>query len=206
MTEHAPYPIRPIEENELDSFIRVDEHAFNSSPWSDGDRQGAIDRFEFDRTLAAFDGTTPVGSTMCYSFQLSGPGQDTLPAAGVTFRSVSPPHRRRGGRGGGAGRGGGRLAGDASGPRGYARYAGVDTWADFLPDNVLTVRELMAADPAASAALCTDLLSRDLTTEFRLPRRPVDDPLLYQLADPRRARPHLNDNVWVRIGALPRSL
>jgi predicted acetyltransferase len=98
------------------------------------------------------------------------------------------------------------LAEDASGPRGYALYAGVDTWAGFLPENVLTVRELMAADPAASAALCADLLSRDLTTEFRLPRRPVDDPLLYQLADPRRARPKLNDNLWVRIVDLPRAL
>jgi len=98
------------------------------------------------------------------------------------------------------------LAEDASGPRGYALYAGVDTWASFLPENVLTVRELMAADPAASAALCADLLSRDLTTEFRLPRRPVDDPLLYQLADPRRVRPKLNDNLWVRIVDLPRAL
>src|SRR5260370_20235176 len=96
MTELARYPIRPIEENELDSFMRVDEHAFNTSPWSDGDRQVAIDRFEFDRTLAAFDGTTPVGSTMCYSFQLSVPGQEMLPAAGVTFVSVMPTHRRRG--------------------------------------------------------------------------------------------------------------
>src|SRR5260370_39862310 len=96
MTEHAPYPIRPIEENELDSFIRVDEHAFNSSPWSDGDRQGAIDRFDCDRTLAAFDGTTPVGSTMGYSFPLSVPGQEMLPAAGGTCGSVMPTHRTRG--------------------------------------------------------------------------------------------------------------
>src|SRR5262249_53929717 len=36
------------------------------------------------------------------------------------------------------------LAEDASGPRGYALYAGIDTWSDFLPENVLTVRELMA--------------------------------------------------------------
>jgi hypothetical protein len=69
MTQSAssPYPIRPIEENELDGFINVDEHAFNTSPWSDGDRRVAVDRFEFDRTLAAFDDSTPVGVTMCYS-------------------------------------------------------------------------------------------------------------------------------------------
>jgi predicted acetyltransferase len=311
----SPYPVRPIDENEIDGFINVDEHAFNTSPWSDDDRRVALDRFEFDRTLAAFDDTTPVGVTMCYSFQLSVPGLQMLPAAGVTFVAVMPTYRRQGvlsslmrrqladvrdrgeplailwaseaviygrygygraswhldftlrrGEGGLAGRGAsagdglrlriaepeaalpelakvydavlasrpgmfGRndawwrsaifdpaeqrhgasplrclLAEDASGPRGYALYAGVDTWSGFLPENVLTVRELMAADPAASAALCADLLSRDLTTEFRLPHRPVDDPLLYQLADPRRTRPKLNDNLWVRIVDLPRAL
>ena len=88
----------------------------------------------------------------------------------------------------------------------HALYSGVDTWNDFLPENVVTVRELMAADPAASAILCADLLSRDLTSEFRLPRRPVDDPLLYQLADPRRTRPQLNDSLWVRIVDVPRAL
>jgi predicted acetyltransferase len=317
MTQSAssPYPIRPIEEDELDGFLNVDEHAFNTSPWSDGDRRVGLDRFEFDRTLAAFDDTTPVGVTMCYSFRLSVPGQEVLPAAGVTFVAVMPTYRRRGvlsslmlrqladvrdrgeplailwaseaviygrygygraswhvgftlrrGEGGLTGTAASaadglrlRIAGpeaalpelakvydavlatrpgmfgrndawwrsaiydpaeqrqgasplrcllaeDASGPRGYALYAGVDTWTEFLPENVLTVRELMAADSAASAALCTDLLSRDLTTEFRLPHRPVDDPLLYQLADPRRARPQLNDNLWVRIVDLPRAL
>ena len=323
MTQSAssPYPIRPIEENELDGFLNVDEHAFNGSPWTDEDRRVVAGRLEFDRTLAAFDDTTPVGVTMCYSFRLSVPGQEVLPAAGVTFVAVLPTHRRRGvlrslmlrqladvrdrgeplailwaseaviyGRYGYGRaswhldftlhRGEGRLTGppasavsaasaadglrlriaepeaalpelakvydavlatrpgmfgrneawwrsaiydpaehrqgagplrcllaeDASGTRGYALYAGVDTWTGFLPENVLTVRELMAADPAASAALCADLLSRDLTTEFRLPRRPVDDPLLYQLADPRRTRPKLNDNLWVRIVDLPRAL
>jgi predicted acetyltransferase len=311
----SPYPVRPIDEHEIDDFIRVDQHAFNTSPWSDDDRRVALDLFEFDRTLAAFDDTTPVGVTMCYSFQLSVPGLQMLPAAGVTFVAVMPTYRRQGvlsslmrrqladvrdrgeplailwaseaviygrygygraswhldftlhrGEGGLASTGPGAsdglrlrivepeaalpelakvydavlasrpgmfgrndawwrsaifdpaerrhgasplrclLAEDASGPRGYALYAGVDTWTGFLPENVLTVHELMAADPAASAALCSDLLSRDLTTEFRLPHRPVDDPLLYQLADPRRTRPKMNDNLWVRIVDLPRAL
>src|SRR5207245_11106931 len=94
MTQSAssPYPIRPIEEGELDAFLNVDEHAFNTSPWSDDDRRVGIDRFEFDRTLAAFDDTTPVGVTMCYSFRLSVPGQEVLPAAGGTFGAVLPTH------------------------------------------------------------------------------------------------------------------
>ncbi len=330
MTESAssgadgPYPIRPIAEDEFDSFVKVDEHAFHGSPLSESGRRVVLDRFEFDRTLAAFDETTsggpvsdgagPVGITMCYSFQLSVPGQEVLPAAGVTFVAVLPTHRRQGvlrsmmrrqladvrdrgeplailwasesviysrygygraswnldftlRRGEGtlamtAPSGSGLrlrlaepeaalpelakvydamlptrpglfgrndawwrkmvydpaeerqgasplhclLAEDVSGPRGYALYSGVDTWSDFLPENVLTVRELMAVDPAASATLWADLLSRDLTSEFRIPRRPVDDPLLYQLADPRRARPQLNDALWVRIVDVPRAL
>ena len=102
MTESAssrpdgPYPIRPIEEDEFDSFMEVDEHAFHGSPHSESDRRMILDRFEFDRTLAAFDGAAPVGVTMCFSFQLSVPGQEVLPAAGVTFVAVLPTHRRRG--------------------------------------------------------------------------------------------------------------
>lgn len=301
MTESAsnradgPYPIRPIEEDEFDGFLTVDEHAFHGSPISESDRRMVLDRFEFDRTLAAFDGTTPVGITMCFSFQLSVPGQEVLPAAGVTFVAVLPTHRRRGvlssmmrrqladvrdrgeplaalwasesviysrygygcaswylgftlrladpqatlpelakvhdavlpSRPGFFGRndawwrravydpaeqrnGAGPLrcllAEDGSGPRGYALYSGVDHWAEFLPENVLTVRELMAVDPAASAALWADLLSRDLTSEFRVQRRPVDDPLIHLLADPRRARPQLNDGLWIRIIDVPAAL
>jgi len=318
-SSHAgrPYPIRSIAEDEFDAFVAVDEHAFHGSPLSESDRRMVLDRFEFDRTLAAFDGMTPVGVTMCFSFQLSVPGQHVLPAAGVTFVAVLPTHRRRGvlssmmrrqladvrdrgeplavlwasesviysrygygraswylgltlRRGEGtltraasaavdrsgvrlrladpqaalpelakvydavlpsrpgffgrndawwrhaiydpaeqrAGAGPLRclLAEDGSGPRGYALYSGVDHWAESLPENALTVRELMATDPAAGAALWADLLSRDLTSEFRVHRRPVDDPLIYQLADPRRARPQLNDGLWVRIADVPAAL
>jgi predicted acetyltransferase len=319
MTESAPYPIRPIAEDEFDSFLTVDEHAFHGSPLAESDRRIVLDRFEFDRTLAAFDGTAPVGITMCFSFQLSVPGQVVLPAAGVTFVAVLPTHRRRGvlssmmrrqladvrdrgeplavlwasesviysrfgyGRASwhlgftlrrgegtltraasaaaslersglrlrltepeaalpelakiydavlpsrpgfyarndawwrrvvydpadqreGAGPLRCLLAEDDSGPRGYALYSGVDHWAEFLPENVLTVRELMAVDSAVGAALWADLLSRDLTSEFRVQRRPVDDSLLYQLADPRRTRPLLNDGLWVRIVDVPAAL
>ena len=100
------------------------------------------------------------------------------------------------------------LAEDDGGPRGYALYSAVNRWDSdtSLPDGALNVREMVGADAAASAALAADLLSRDLTTEFRLRGRPVDDPLLYQLADPRRARPRLKDALWVRIIDVPGAL
>jgi predicted acetyltransferase len=311
-----PYPIRPVSSEEFDAFHTVDMHAFHGSPLSAEERQLVLSHLEFDRSLAAFDGDTPVGAAGAYTFQLTVPGSAALPAAGVTWVSVLPSHRRRGvltslmrrqladvrDRGEplavlwasesviysrfGYGRamwhadftlyrgegtlartapadGGLRLrlvdpvaaipelakvydavlpsrpgfiarteswwqrtvydpvarrqgtsplhcvlAEDDGGPRGYALYSAMNRWDSdtSLPDSALNVREMVAADATASAALSTDLLSRDLTTEFRLRGRPVDDPLLYQLADPRRARPRLKDALWVRIIDVPSAL
>jgi predicted acetyltransferase len=320
MTESAiggdrRYPIGPIGPQQLDSFLAVDAHAFGGNPPTEAGRRLLLARFEFDRSLAAFDGTTPVGIAVAYSFQLSVPGRKLVPAAGVSMVGVLPSHRRRGvlsslmrrqladvrgrgeplavlwaseapiyprygygraswhasfslKRGEGAlvdtvrARDGVRLrlvdpavavpelakvydsvllerpgffarneawwqrethdpaserqdasplrcvlAEDDDGPCGYALYSSQQRWdGSFLPDTTLTVRELMAADIGAGAALWADLLGRDLTTEFRIPRRPIDDPLLYQLADPRRARPRVADGLWVRIVDVPGAL
>ncbi len=99
------------------------------------------------------------------------------------------------------------LAEDEIGPRGYALYSGQSVWDEVsLPGGVLRVREMIATDPAAGAALWADLLSRDLTADFHVYKRPVDDPLLFQLADPRRARPLLKDALWTRIIDVPAAL
>ena len=63
----------------------------------------------------------------------------------------------------------------------------------------LSVRELIATDAEAAAALWADLLTRDLVGEVAARGRPVDDPLLNMLADRRRARPYLTDGLWVRL-------
>jgi predicted acetyltransferase len=100
------------------------------------------------------------------------------------------------------------LAEDDSGPRGYALYAGQGRWDEdfFLPDSTLVVRELIAADPAAGAALWRDVLGRDLVSEVIARLRPADDPVLYQLHDSRRARLRVADGLWVRIIDLPKAL
>jgi predicted acetyltransferase len=311
-----PYPIRPVRAEEFDTFNTVDLHAFHGSPLTPQERELVTSRVEWDRTLAAFDGATPIGTTAAYSFQLAVPGHRLLPAAGITWVSVLPSHRRRGvlrsmmrrqladvrDRGEplavlwasesviysryGYGRamwqadftlyrGEGTLARtapaddglrlrladpaaswpelakvydavlptrpgfiarnetwwqgplydppdqrngnsplhcvlaeDDSGPRGYALYSALNRWdrETSLPDAVLNVREMVTTDAAAIAALTADLLSRDLTNEFRLRSRPVDDPLLYQLADTRRARPRLKDALWLRIIDVPGAL
>ena len=100
------------------------------------------------------------------------------------------------------------LAEDAAGPRGYALYAGDNRWTDedSLHDCTLLVTEIVAADPAAGAALWRDVLSRDLVTEVKVDRRPADDSLQFQLADPRRVRARVTDGLWVRLIDVPAAL
>jgi predicted acetyltransferase len=99
------------------------------------------------------------------------------------------------------------LAADNSGPRGYALYRVRPDWADDgLPFGSLSVRELIAADATATAALWSDLLTRDLIGEVEARQRPVDDPLLDMLADRRRARAYLTDGLWIRLTDVPAAL
>ncbi len=100
------------------------------------------------------------------------------------------------------------IAEDSAGPRGYALFSGLPNWdgATFLPDSSVSIREVMTADPAAAAAIWADVLSRDLVAEFRTQLRPVDDPVLYLLADPRRLRPTIADGLWVRLVDVPAAL
>ena len=100
------------------------------------------------------------------------------------------------------------LAEDDSGPRAYAVFTSTECWDDDagLPEGVLEVSEAIATDPAATAALWDNLLSRDLVSEFHARMRPVDDPLLYLLADPRRVRSVVSDGLWVRLVDVGRAL
>jgi predicted acetyltransferase len=93
------------------------------------------------------------------------------------------------------------LAEDDSGPRGYAVFTSAERWDEDagLPEGVLEVSEAIASDPAATAALWGNLLSQDLLSEFHARMRPVDDPLLYLLADPRRVRSVVSDGLWIRL-------
>jgi predicted acetyltransferase len=324
-----PFPIRPVSADEFPAFFDVGEHAFNEA----GPTQPAMEEefvtFEADRSLAAFDGASMVGTAAAYTFLMAVPGGLT-PLAGVSFVAVLPTYRRRGilsslmrrqladisergepvaalfssesgiygrygygcaseqlrfsiRRGEGTlrppdadtapwpgqdhqGRRGpqdpariravepelarpeftkvydsvfphrpgmlarddrwwtaaladpeharhgrsplrGIVAEDEGGPRGYALFAATSDWGeDAVPSGTLSVRELVAGDPAATAALWSDLLTRDLIGEVRARIRPVDDPLLQLLADRRRARAYLTDGLWVRLVDVPAAL
>jgi predicted acetyltransferase len=304
----ALYPIRPVTEDELLVVHAVHEHAFHGGPPSDERRARLHSRFEFERIVAAYDGSTMVGTAGAYSFRMRIPGA-LAAVAGVTLVGVLPSHRRRGilsslmrqqlddvhdrgeavaalfaseariygrfgyGRAswhaafslrGGEGelaadapadrelrlriadpesaraemakiyeavlderpgffarndtwwdraivddpedRAGASplrcvIAEDAASPRGYGLFFGRERWDEeaFLPEGVIEVREVVTTDPAATAAIWGDLLSRDLTTEFHAAMRPVDDPLQHLLADPRRLRTRIADGLWVRL-------
>jgi predicted acetyltransferase len=304
----AIYPIRPVAEDELAGFLAVDQHASHGTPLSERAHANLLARLEFDRTLAALDGDTIIGTAGVFSFQMRVPGAIAA-VAGVSLVAVLPSHRRQGilsalmgrqladvnerdeavavlfcsesgiygrygygraswqaayrlQRGEGAlapgapadpglrlriaeprsaraelakvydlalaerpglyartepwwdrlltdlhSDGGSSrpirclLAEDDSGPRGYAVFTSAERWDEDagLPEGVLEVSEAIAADPAATAALWGNLLSQDLVSEFHARMRPVDDPLLYLLADPRRVRSVVSDGLWIRL-------
>jgi predicted acetyltransferase len=99
------------------------------------------------------------------------------------------------------------VAEDETGPRGYALYSGKPRWGtDALPNGELYVRELFGLDRDTTLTLWADLFSRDLMGEVSVRSRPLDDPLLYELADPRRTRATILDGLYIRLVNLPAAL
>ncbi len=100
------------------------------------------------------------------------------------------------------------VAEDGNGVRGYARYATKQSFNDAFGAGTVSVREVLAADPPALAALYRYLFDLDLMGTTSLWNVPVDGPLLHWLANPRKAQPALGDALYVRLvdvgGALAR--
>lgn len=107
------------------------------------------------------------------------------------------------------------LLGLASGPAGPRRYVAVADrglvsyrvtpgWTPHAtPSGTLEVIDLLAADPAAAAALWRHLLSVDLVAEIHMPRVAVDDSLPWWVIDPRYIQPRRHDGLWLRPLAVP---
>jgi predicted acetyltransferase len=298
--------IRPITPEQGDQFSDVMATAFGETftpeEMADHDRW-----FEYDRSIAAFEGDRIVGTGGAYSMQLTLPGLTTIPIGGLTAISVLPTHRRRGilrsmidyhfeevesrgelvsalgasesviyGRFGygvatnaaeleidprrgqflrpPAGRGRLRLlepdetakivppfydryrrgqpgeldrsqvwwdvyARDPewtrqgasrhydvvyeSGPGrvdGWVSYRVENGWPHGLAANIVKVRMLVGLTPEAEAAIWRYILDMDLAGVIRLHDRPVDDPVRWRLADPRRLRvTDVGDQLWVRL-------
>jgi len=86
---------RAISEDQFDAFARADIIAFGQPPFRPEAPFG-FGRSELERTRAAFVGEEIVGAGRNYSLELTLPGGAIVPAAGVSWISVLPTHRRRG--------------------------------------------------------------------------------------------------------------
>ncbi|MEU8186989.1 GNAT family N-acetyltransferase [Micromonospora carbonacea] len=88
---------------------------------------------------------------------------------------------------------------------GYALWRSRRGYETAGPRGVTVVEELVAANPAARAALWRLLLSLDLTRRLSY-QGPVDDPLLRLVNEPRRLEPRVDDALWVRVVDVPAAL
>jgi predicted acetyltransferase len=305
--------IRAITPEQSLPFAEVMATAFGES-FTEEERADHDRWFEYDRSMAAFDGDRIVGTGGAYSMDLTLPGLTTVPMGGLTAIAVLPTYRRRGilraminyhfdeaeGRGemlSGLGAsesviygrfgygmatvsaeyeidrrhsaflhplaGGGRLRllepeetakivpplydryrlrqpGELSRPaswwevyardpdwtrRGASRHydvvyesepGRVDGWVSYRiegrwphgqPSNLVKVRMLVGMTPEAEAALWRHCLDLDLAVTIQVYDRPVDDPIRWRLADPRRLRTTaIDDQLWIRLLDLPGAL
>ncbi len=70
----------------------------------------------------------------------------------------------------------------------------------------LIVQELMAVTPGAAKTLWRYCFDLDLMTSAEALGRPIDDPLPWLLADPRRLERSVRDGIWVRLIDVPAAL
>jgi predicted acetyltransferase len=89
---------------------------------------------------------------------------------------------------------------------GYATFRTKAQWTPTGPHGTVMVKELFAVDPGSYARVMEFVLNQDLMGRTQLRNRPVDDPLLDMLADPRRASVDINDQLWVRLVDVDRAL
>ncbi|MGH2442944.1 MAG: GNAT family N-acetyltransferase [Chloroflexota bacterium] len=87
--------MRTITEDEFLPFARMAALGFGE-PTSDEDLEHERPMFNFERSLGVFDQGRVVGTGLIYEFELTLPGLTFTPAAGVSWITVLPTHRRRG--------------------------------------------------------------------------------------------------------------
>lgn len=86
-----------------------------------------------------------------------------------------------------------------NGPDGYVVYRVKHEWSESIAAGEVDVQELLAVDPHAYAALWRFVFGIDLVTRITSWNRPLAEPLLHMLAEPRRLRLTIRDGVWLRL-------
>jgi predicted acetyltransferase len=82
---------------------------------------------------------------------------------------------------------------------GFVIYRVRSEWQGSVPESVLNVRDLQASNPGATADLWRFVLDIDLIARVTAWGRPVDDPLVHLVAEPRRLHATVSDELWVRV-------
>jgi predicted acetyltransferase len=88
------------------------------------------------------------------------------------------------------------VADDADG---YARYRVREEWDNAGSKSAVVVVELIATNPAAQLDLWRFLIDIDLMARIEAWNLAVDDPIVLNVAEPRRLRADLGDALWTRI-------
>jgi predicted acetyltransferase len=86
-----------------------------------------------------------------------------------------------------------------SGAEGYVSYTIKDKWSSGGPEQELTVDELISATDEAYAALWRYCFEVDLVRKVEGWKRPIDEPLLHMLLEPRALRFQVRDGTWIRL-------
>lgn len=81
---------------------------------------------------------------------------------------------------------------------GYAVYRHRVPWAE-IPEGTLEVVEAIGIGPEGTRQIWQYLFEIDICRQVRAEYLPVDHPLLYMLAEPRRMRSRARDGMWLRI-------
>jgi predicted acetyltransferase len=84
-------------------------------------------------------------------------------------------------------------------PEGYAVYRHKMKWDEGVSNSELEVVEAVALDGRPTAELWRYLLDIDWAARTTASLMPVDHPLWWLLAAPRRMRPRIGDGLWLRL-------
>jgi predicted acetyltransferase len=85
------------------------------------------------------------------------------------------------------------------GPDGYVVYRTKNDWAGGNANGTLEVVEMLAITTDAYAALWRYCFDADLMARTSAWLRPIDEPLLHMLANPRRLKVSVQDGLWLRL-------
>lgn len=84
-------------------------------------------------------------------------------------------------------------------PDAYARYRIKSDWDRTGAKSTLSIAELLGTTPAASLEMWQFVLGVDLIGQVEAWNLATDDPLLLNVAEPRRLRMEIGDALWLRV-------